>query len=169
MPMGVKNKIYISRRKRGLGHPDAYLVIRRAVDAALSAEGVDRPCELDVMLTDDAGIRGINLETRGIDAATDVLSFPLNDLVPGRFDGSACEKDPETGRVLLGDMVLSVPRCEAQGAEFGHGFDREVAYLAVHSVLHLLGYDHIDEGTEKRRMRLKEKAIMSLLGAPDPD
>ncbi|NCB51582.1 MAG: rRNA maturation RNase YbeY [Clostridia bacterium] len=167
--MAISNKIYISRRKRGLGQPDAYLTIRRAVDAALSAEGVDMPCELYVMLTDDAGIRAINLETRGIDAATDVLSFPLNDLVPGGFNGSVCEKDPGTGRVLLGDMVLSVPRCEAQGEEFGHGFNREVTYLAIHSVLHLLGYDHIDEDIEKRRMRSREKAIMSLLGAPEPD
>jgi probable rRNA maturation factor len=130
---------------------------------------VDRPCELSVQLTDDAGIREINLETRGIDAATDVLSFPLNDLTPGGFDGAICEKDPGTGRVLLGDMVLSVPRCEAQGEEFGHGFDREITYLAIHSVLHLLGYDHLDEGEEKCRMRSREKAILSLLGVPDQD
>ena len=167
--MAGSNKIYVSRRKRGLGHPDAYKTVRRAANAALSAEGVDMPCELYVMLTDDAGIRAINLETRGVDAATDVLSFPLNVLSPGGFDGEICEKDPDTGRVLLGDMVLSVPRCEAQGEEFGHGFDREITYLAVHSVLHLLGYDHIDEGLDKRRMRSREKAIMSLLGAPEPD
>ena len=138
----------ISRQKRGLGLPGAAALIKRAARAALEAEGVAEPCEIDVLLTDDAGIRALNREFRGIDAPTDVLSFPLN------------EPDPETGLTLLGDMALNLPRCAAQGEEYGHGPEREVQYLAVHSVLHLLGYDHGDEGGQKRRMREREKIIM---------
>ena len=89
-----------------------------------------------------------------------MLSFPLNELCPGDFDPDDCEADPETGSLMLGDMMISVPRCESQGEEFGHGYDREIQYLTVHSVLHLLGYDHVDEGEMKRQMRAREKAIM---------
>ena len=89
-----------------------------------------------------------------------MLSFPLNELRPGDFDPEVCERDPETGALLLGDMMISVPRCEAQGEEYGHGYARELMYLTVHSVLHLLGYDHVDEGAMKRQMRAREKLIM---------
>jgi probable rRNA maturation factor len=167
--MAASHKIDITRRKQNLGRADAYRTLRRAVRAALAAEGVTADCAVSIMLTDDAGIREINREFRGIDAATDVLSFPFNTLIPGEFDPSDCETDPETGRILLGDMVISVPRCEQQGTEFGHGFDREIAYLAVHSTLHLLGYDHMDEGAQKRLMRSREKTIMASLGAAEPD
>lgn len=139
------------------------MLLRRAVEAALTAEGVGEPCVVDIMLTDDEGIRALNLSERGIDAPTDVLSFPFNELTPGSFDAKDCERDPESGAVFLGDMALSVPRCEAQGEEYGHGFGRELSYLAVHSVLHLLGYDHMDEGEQKRAMRAREKEIMLTL------
>ena len=156
--------IVVYRQKRGLGYPDAPKLLRRAAKETLKAEGVRTDCVINIMLTDDAGIRAINLEQRGVDAATDVLSFPLNELTEGAFDPAACEADPETGRLLLGDMVLSLERCAAQGEEYGHGFAREISYLTVHSVLHLLGYDHLDEGARKRRMREREKAIMEVLG-----
>ena len=90
----------------------------------------------------------------------DVLSFPLNVLTPGEFDAALCDTDPYTGAVMLGDMMISLERCAQQGEEFGHGFDREVSYLTVHSVLHLLGYDHVDEGEMKKQMRTREKEIM---------
>lgn len=118
---------------------------------ALEAEGVDRPCLISVMLTDNEGIRETNRDFRGIDAATDVLSFPLSELTPGKFDPSVCDTDPYTGAIMLGDMMISLERCAEQGEELGHGFDREVSYLTVHSVLHLLGYDHTDEGEMKSR------------------
>lgn len=160
-------RISVSRARSGLGHPEARALVLRAVRAALKAQGVDVPCEISVMFTDDEGIREINREFRGIDAATDVLSFPMNELSPGAFDADACERDPETGAVLLGDMAISLERCAAQGEEFGHGFGREVMYLTVHSVLHLLGYDHVDEGEMKRAMRAREEAIMARLrGGP---
>lgn len=153
-------KVCVRRAARGLGHPQAYRLIRRAVAAVLSAEGVDEPCEVNVLLTDDEGIRAVNRESRGVDAPTDVLSFPFGQLTPGSFDPAACERSPDTGALYLGDMALSLPRCARQGEEYGHGFDHEVMYLAVHSALHLLGYDHLDEGEQKRRMRAREKEIM---------
>ncbi len=157
------HSIEVYREKRGLGFPEAAKLIRRAAKAALRAQGVAEDCLISVMLTDDAGIHAINRTQRGIDSATDVLSFPLNELREGDFDPDACEADPETGRLLLGDMVLDLERCARQGEEYGHGFAHELQYLTVHSVLHLLGYDHMDEGARKRVMRAREKAVMALL------
>ncbi len=162
-------KLSLSREKRGLGHENARALILRAAKRALACEGVDCPCALSAMLTDDEGIRAINREFRGIDAATDVLSFPMNELTPGSFDAADCERDLDTGCVLLGDMVFSLERCAAQGEEFGHGFEHELMYLAVHSALHLLGYDHMDEGEMKREMRAREKEIMAGLEPGRPE
>lgn len=156
----MQHEIYISREVKGLGHNNSAACIKKAVNMALDAEDVDVPCIVSVMLTDDEGIRAVNREFRGVDSATDVLSFPMNELTPGAFDAAVCERDMDTGAVLLGDMMISVPRCQAQGEEFGHGYEREIMYLTVHSVLHLLGYDHVDEGEMKRAMRAREKAIM---------
>lgn len=156
----MQHEIYISREVKGLGHNNSAACIKKAVNMALDAEGVDVPCIVSVMLTDDEGIHAVNREFRGVDSATDVLSFPMNELTPGTFDAAMCERDMDTGTVLLGDMMISVPRCQAQGEEFGHGYEREIMYLTVHSVLHLLGYDHVDEGEMKRAMRAREKAIM---------
>lgn len=139
-------------------------LLRRAIRTALDAEGVDVPCEVDVLLTDDAGIRAINKEQRGVDAATDVLSFPAWEFTPGAFDAAAGEPDPETGLLPLGDMALSIEHIRAQAAEYGNSLGREAAYLTVHSVLHLLGYDHLDEGEQKKQMRAREKAVMAALG-----
>lgn len=156
----MQHEIYISREVKGLGHNNSAACIKKAANMALDAERVDVPCIISVMLTDDEGIHAVNREFRGVDRATDVLSFPMNELTPGTFDAAACERDMDTGAVLLGDMMISVPRCQAQGEEFGHGYEREIMYLTVHSVLHLLGYDHVDEGEMKRAMRAREKAIM---------
>ena len=154
------HEIAVSREKTNLGHRGAAAAIRSAAELALRAEGIEVPCLISVMLTDGEGIRQVNREYRGVDRETDVLSFPMNELTPGAFDPKLCEHDWETGAVMLGDMMISLPACERQGEEFGHGFDREIRYLTVHSVLHLLGYDHLDEGEEKQRMRAREKAIM---------
>ncbi len=140
-------------------------LLREVIPAVLEAEGIRFPCEVDVLFTDDEGIREINREQRNTDRATDVLSFPMFELSPGVPPGpSDVESDPETGLVPLGDMALSVERAEAQGEEYGHGPRRELAYLAVHSVLHLLGYDHLDEGPMKAQMRTREEAILGSLG-----
>lgn len=156
----MKHEIYVSREVKNLGHNESAALIKKAASMALAAEGVDVPCIISVMLTDDEGIHYVNREFRNVDRPTDVLSFPQNELEPGHFDAALCERDMDTGAVLLGDMMISVPRCEAQGEEFGHGYKREIMYLTVHSVLHLLGYDHVDEGEMKALMRAREKAIM---------
>ena len=155
----MKHKIIVSRDVKKLGHLKSTALIKKAVRMALDFERVNEPCLVSVMLTDDEGIREINREFRNVDSATDVLSFPMNELEPGHFDAELCERDMDTGRILLGDMMISVPRCARQGEEFGHGYEREIMYLTVHSVLHLLGYDHIDEGPMKKQMREREKAI----------
>ena len=137
--------------------------IRKVIRTALAAEGVDFPCEVDVRVTSDAGIHEINLEMRGVDRPTDVLSFPAFDLRPGELPGEA-DADVATGLVPLGDMCLSLERVQAQAKEYGHSNRRELAYLVVHSVLHLLGYDHLDEGAQKAQMRAREETIMEELG-----
>lgn len=157
------NDINFTRSQTGLGYPQTVRLVRAAIDTALQAERVDVPCAVEVLLTDDATIHEINLEHRGVDRPTDVLSFPMNELTPGAFDPDLCEYDYDRDCILLGDMVISMERCAAQGEEFGHGYSHEVQYLAVHSTLHLLGYDHEDEGEMKRQMRQREKEIMNLL------
>ena len=137
--------------------------IRRVIRTALAAEGVTFPCEIDVLLTHDAGIHQINRDMRQVDRATDVLSFPEFDLTPGQLPGEE-DADPGTGLVPLGDMVISMEHVAAQAKEYGHSNLRELAYLVVHSVLHLLGYDHLDEGPMKAQMRGREEAIMAELG-----
>ncbi len=158
------HKILVYREKRNLGHAGVDKLLRRAAKAALKAEGVDEDCIISIMLTDDEGIHEINLEQRGIERATDVLSFPMNELIPGEFDSEYCEYDFETDMIMLGDMVLSLERCAQQAEEYGHSFEREVSYLCVHSVLHLLGYDHLDEAEQKAQMRAREDAIMDIIG-----
>ena len=137
--------------------------LRRVIRTALAAEGVDFPCEVDVLVTGDAGIHAINLDMRGVDRPTDVLSFPEFELRPGELPTEE-DADPGTGLIPLGDMVLSMERVAAQAKEYGHSKRRELAYLVTHSVLHLLGYDHLDEGAMKKQMREREEAIMALLG-----
>jgi probable rRNA maturation factor len=145
------------------GGQERFDLLRRVIRAALDQQGVDVPCEVDVLLTDDEGIHAINLEQRQVDRPTDVLSFPMFDLAPG--DKPQPEwADPATDLVPLGDMVISLERCAAQAEEFGHPLERELAYLCVHSILHLLGYDHMDEGPMKRQMREQEEAILEKLG-----
>lgn len=138
-------------------------LIRRTIRTALAAEGLTAPCEVDVLLTDDDGIHEINRELRQVDRPTDVLSFPEFELTPGQLPGPE-DADPGTGLIPLGDMVLSMERVAAQAREYGHSKRRELSYLVTHSVLHLLGYDHLDEGPMKVQMRAREEAIMALLG-----
>ena len=138
-------------------------LLSTAITAALNAEQVETACEVNVLVTDDAAIHQINLEMRDVDKPTDVLSFPMFDLNPGEHPGEE-DADPATGLVPLGDMAISLERAREQAAEFGHSVEREVCYLTVHSVLHLLGYDHLDEGPMKEQMRGREEAILSALG-----
>ncbi len=143
---------------------DRRALIRKVIRTALAAEGVDFPCEVDVRISDDAQIHEINRQMRQVDRATDVLSFPALDLTPGLLPVPEEDADPGTGLVPLGDMVISWEHVVAQAKEYGHSNRRELSYLVVHSVLHLLGYDHLDEGPQKAQMRAREEAILSELG-----
>ena len=141
---------------------ELFAMLRETISAALDAEGVVLPCEVDVLLTDDEGIQEVNEQMRGVNAPTDVLSFPMLELAPGEHP-TVEDEDPGSDTVPLGDMCISIERAQAQAQEFGHCFARELNYLAVHSVLHLLGYDHMDEGPMKAQMRKHEEAVMKRL------
>jgi len=156
----MNHEILIEDETEGGGAYEALL--RQTISATLAQQGVLSPCELSVLLTDEDGIQEINLSQRGLDSPTDVLSFPMFPLAPGTPPGGELA-DPETGRIPLGDMVISLPRAQEQGEEYGHGTRREIAYLAVHSVLHLLGYDHMEEG-DKQSMRRAEEDVLSRMG-----
>ena len=134
--------------------------IRKCIQETLNAEGIDIRCEINVLVTDDAGIQVINRESRQLDKPTDVLSFPMFDLEAGNPPADWTPYlDPDSGLVPLGDMCISLERAVAQAQEFGHSTRREVGYLTIHSMLHLLGYDHLDEGPMKKQMRGREEAI----------
>ena len=139
-------------------------IIKTAMRAALRAEKVNIDCEINVLITDDNGIHRINREFRNVDRPTDVLSFPMQVLIPGDFAPDMTQADPETGRLMLGDMAVSAQRVKAQAEEYGNTYQHELAYLTVHSCLHPLGYDHMDEGEDKRLMRSREKEIMQIIG-----
>ena len=134
--------------------------IRTCINETLKAEKITVPCEINVLVTDDNGIQTINKTSRSIDKPTDVLSFPMFNLTAGAPPQDWTEYiDPGTGLCPLGDMCISLERATAQAKEFGHSVKREVGYLTIHSMLHLLGYDHLDEGEQKRQMRSREESI----------
>ena len=138
--------------------------IRKCIQETLKAEGIDVCCEINVLVTDDAGIQIINRESRNLDKPTDVLSFPMFQLTAGNPPSDWEDyRDPDTGLVPLGDMCISLERAMAQAEEFGNSVRREVGYLTIHSMLHLLGYDHLDEGPQKKQMRGREEAIASAI------
>ena len=135
-------------------------IIQKCIETTLSLEGIQAPCEINVLVTNDKGIHAINKASRNIDRPTDVLSFPMFDLKAGNPpDDWKDYLDPETGLCPLGDMCISLERAMAQAKEFGHSTRREVGYLTIHSMLHLLGYDHLDEAEQKAQMRQREEFI----------
>ena len=147
-----------------LMQPAVARTIKECITATLTAEGIFVPCEINVLVTDDQGIHEINKAMRNIDRPTDVLSFPMFQLMPGNPPDDWDEyMDFETGLCPLGDMCISLERAIAQAQEFGHSTKREVGYLTIHSMLHLLGYDHLDEGPQKKQMRSREEAIAATI------
>ena len=133
-------------------------LVRLATEATLAYEGFHNSAEVSVTFTDDDGIKHLNRSYRKIDAPTDVLSFPL-------FDYEGSEEPPvDELENMLGDIVISLERAEAQALEYGHSFEREVAFLCVHSMLHLLGYDHVNSEDEELDMRRRQTAVMEMLG-----
>ncbi|GFZ30907.1 endoribonuclease YbeY [Clostridium zeae] len=143
-------------------------IIEEVILAALKEELVDKACEISVIFVDNDSIKEINKETRDIDRETDVLSFPMLDYPKGKvykdaylnynFDASFFNE----GDLVLGDVVLSLEKAKEQSEDFNHSFTRECCYLVVHSILHLLGYDHMEED-EKKIMREREESILGKL------
>lgn len=139
------------------------------VGTVLDCEECPYEAEVNLLLTDDEEIRVMNREHRQIDRATDVLSFPMLEYeMPGELSGieeTADAFNPETGELMLGDIVISKDRVVGQAEEYGHSVRREYAFLIAHSMLHLLGYDHMEE-EERRLMEDRQRAIMEKAGIP---
>lgn len=158
--MDTKVKVYISNKQKKAALPSGTrLLIRRCCHAVLVQQQFDGDAEVSVTLVDDEAIRALNAEHRQIDRATDVLSFPLG-------DGGVYDVNLDTGAKQLGDIVISVERAISQAEEYGHSFQREMGYLTVHSMFHLLGYDHVNGGAEAVTMRNNEEAVMSMVDLP---
>jgi probable rRNA maturation factor len=137
-------------------------LLTTTVQTTLKTEGFDTPAEVSVLLVEDDEIRGINREFRAKDSVTDVLSFPMLKMEYGRFLEEPGASDILDGRVLLGDIVISVPKALEQAQSYGHTPQRELAFLTVHGLLHLLGYDHEQPGQEETMTEKQEKILMEL-------
>ena len=135
------------------------ILIRRAVEATLDFEQFGNDCEVSVTFTDNAQIKELNAQFRNINRETDVLSFPLFD-----YDGESEEPPVDELTGMLGDVVLSLEQAQKQAKEFGHSFEREAAFLTVHSMLHLLGYDHETGEEDEADMRRRQTAILERMG-----
>ena len=156
--MANKIKVIITNDQNTVKVPSGVrLLIRRCCNAVLLMEEFGDSAEISVRFVDNEQIKELNSEFRDIDKATDVLSFPLG-------ENGVYDHNPATGAALLGDIVISMQRAMEQAEEYGHSLDREVAFLTVHSMLHLLGYDHVNGGLEALRMREKEETVLTQLG-----
>ena len=138
-------------------------LIRTCALRVLESERVPFDASIDVTVVDADTIRQMNAEYRDKDAVTDVLSFPMYEFVNGAPQ-EGLEREPDTGCVMLGDMILCYTRACEQAAAFGHSPARECGYLTTHSVLHLLGYDHERNDEDTRLMRMKEEDNLAFLG-----
>ncbi len=155
-----KLRVVIEDRQKKVKIPTGIrMLIRRCCHAVLVTEGFEGSAEVNVMFVDDEQIAELNEKFRGIPAATDVLSFPMG--ANGQYD-----VNPETGAKVLGDIVISIPHAIKQAEDYGHSFQREMGFLTAHSMLHLLGYDHVNGGLEQVQMREKEEKVLELLGYP---
>lgn len=153
----MKTKVNITNEQKIKLPVGTKLLVRKACIATLVEEKFSNNAEVDVTFVDDEQIKEYNREYRDIDKSTDVLSFPLG-------ENGVYDINPATNNLMLGDIVISVDHAISQGELYGHGLRREIAYLTVHSMLHLLGYDHVDDGIEKAKMREKEESILTKLG-----
>jgi probable rRNA maturation factor len=156
--MADKVKVIITNDQNTVKVPSGTrLLIRRCCHAVLQLEKFEGSAEISVRFVDNEGIKQLNAEYRNIDKETDVLSFPLG-------ENGVYDKNPDTGAYVLGDIVISVQKAMEQAEEYGHSLEREIAFLTVHSMLHLLGYDHVNGGLEAVRMREKEETVLTQLG-----
>ena len=150
---------------------DCMRLYENAVDTVLTVEGCPYETFVSLLVTDDEGIRQINRDQRDIDSATDVLSFPMLEYAkPSDFSHAEDDMnnfDPETGELMLGDIVLSADHIKAQALAYGHSIEREFVFLIVHSMLHLCGYDHMTDD-DRKLMEERQKMIMDRLSKDDP-
>ncbi|MDR1157116.1 MAG: rRNA maturation RNase YbeY [Oscillospiraceae bacterium] len=161
----MNHAVWVRAERPHTGGRSLTSLVKRCVRATLTMEKVPVLCEVNVLYMDEEGIRALNREHRGKDVPTDVLSFPLLTLTPGEMpEATDLPVDPDTGRLPLGDIALSLPAARAQAEEYGHTFDREVAFLIVHATLHLLGYDHEGGPKEEHTMREHAEAVLISLG-----
>lgn len=155
-----------------LGVDDYEEIIESVVNEALDMESCPYEVEVNIILSDEESIQEINSEFRDIDNPTDVLSFPtIEYVIPGDFESIEDMLDefsgeyfnPDTGELMLGDMIISVPRVRNQAEEYGHSRERELAFLVAHSMFHLMGYDHM-EADDAEEMEAKQEAVLQNLG-----
>lgn len=153
-----KVKIYFSNRQKETELPDGLRTnIRKCCEAALAEEQIEEDAEVSVTVVDNTEIKELNRKHRDKDNVTDVLSFPMGD--DGEFD-----INPDTGRIMLGDIVISAPKAKEQAQEYGHSIMRELCFLATHSMFHLLGYDHEVSAEEEKIMFDKQNKVLEKLG-----
>ena len=162
----MKHIIYTKNdQKKEAVTPAARALVKRAIKAALAYEAFGEPAEVSVTFVDDEKIHALNLEYRGVDRPTDVLSFPLCETEEDFELPSVSDEEEQLDEaVALGDIVISVERAKAQALEYGHSFERELAFLAVHSTLHLLGYDHERSEEEDAEQRRRQEEILASIG-----
>lgn len=161
----MENKINITAEVELPNAPEVFDLITKCALETLKQEKVAFPAQIDVTLIDDAAIQQANAEYRKKDMVTDVLSFPLYEFYNGTPEEALQgEEDPETGRILLGDMLMNYARACEQAVEYGHSPARECGFLTVHSCLHLLGYDHERGEEEQKIMRAHEESVLRALG-----
>jgi len=143
-------------------------LFRKTVEKSLEAENFGISSEVSILLVDNDKIKEMNKEYRNIDSPTDVLSFPMLDMVEGKLESDAGDYDLDEGVLLLGDIVISMEMAQKQAIEYGHSFERELAFLLTHGLFHLLGYDH-ETGEEEKRMLGKQEAVLESIGLRGSD
>lgn len=157
-------KIYIENEQSAVEiKQEHYRLLQDTVLTCLRHENIETGCEVNILLTDDASIKEINSEFRKVDAPTDVLSFPMADIIKGEIKDDGGDYDIDEGLLMIGDIVISTETALRQSEMYGHSFEREIAFLTAHGVFHLLGYDHMEKDDEAEMMA-KQEAVLDKLG-----
>lgn len=159
-----ETRVFIENEQTAVAVTDEMLgLLEKTVRTCLDSENIKVGCETNILLTDDESIRSINKQFRNMDKPTDVLSFPMTDMKNGEIPTGDDDYDPDEELLLLGDIVISMETAQRQAGQYGHSFERELAFLTAHGVFHLLGYDHMEK-EEETVMLSKQEAVMARLG-----
>ena len=169
MSIYITDEYGLSEKQFPLSEEQLNQIISDVVEEAISYVECPFECSVEVLFTGDAEIRVLNRENRDIDRATDVLSFPMVEYeTPGDFSFLEEDKnnviidcfDPDSGELLLGDIVISLDHVILQAREYGHSVEREAAFLTAHSMLHLFGYDHVDDSGRVEMEKMQEEILL---------